>query len=215
MMFLRIVLVAGIAATAAFSQNPLHDRPYHVGYASNLNVGDAMINITNTGAMGASLQSGTSASITGSICANVYAFSPDEQMVSCCSCPVTPNGLRSLSANRDLGNDTLTPAVPTSMVIKLLSTIAEGGSCTNSAANVTTLTPAFGMVAWGTTVHSAVTPPASGQQAGPWTITEHAFVPSTMSTGELNRLATLCTFILANGSGYGVCRSCQLSGPIK
>jgi hypothetical protein len=185
---------------------------FQVAYASNLNVGDAMINITNTGAMGAGLQAGTAASITGSICANVYAFSPDEQLVSCCSCPVTPNGLRALSANRDLIGNTLTPATPTSIVIKLLGTVPAGGSCTNSAANVLTLTQANGLVAWGTSVHSAATPPLSGQQSGPFTITQRAFVPATLSTGELSRLGTLCNFILANGSGYGVCKSCQLGG---
>jgi len=209
-MFVRIVLAVVIVAMAAFAQ--VQDGPYKVSYASNLNVGDAMINITNTGALGAALQSGTSASITGSICANVYAFSPDEQMVACCSCPVTPNGLRSLSASRDLINNSLTPATPTSIVIKLLGTVPTGGSCTNSAANVQSTTQASGLVAWATSVHSAVTPPASGQQSGPFTITEHAFVPATLSTGELTRLGTLCNFILANGSGYGICRTCELGG---
>jgi hypothetical protein len=211
-MFLRVIMAVALVAAAAFAQNPNRDVIYQVGYASNLNVGDGMINITNTGAMGAALQSGTAASITGSICANVYAFSPDEQMVSCCSCPVTPNGLRALSANRDLISNTLTPATPTSIVIKLLGSLPDRGSCTNSAANVTNLNQANGLVAWGTSVHSSVTPPTSGQQSGPWTVAERSFVPASLSTGELARLTTLCNFILANGSGYGVCKSCQLGG---
>ena len=61
----------------------------------------------NSGARGAGLNSGTSASTTGALCVNVYTFSPDEQMVSCCSCPVTPNGLVSLSARQDLISNTL------------------------------------------------------------------------------------------------------------
>jgi hypothetical protein len=182
------------------------------GYASNLHIGDGAINITNTGALGAGLQSGTAASITGTICANVYAFSPDQQMLSCCSCPVTPNGLRALSATRDLVSNGLPPATPTAIAIKLLGTVPSGGSCANSAANLTTLTQASGLVAWGTGVHSAATPPPAGQQSGPFTITEHAFLPATLSAGELSRLSTLCNFILANGTGYGVCRSCQLGG---
>jgi probable HAF family extracellular repeat protein len=41
--------------------------------------------------------SGTTPTVSGTFCANVYTFNYDEQMASCCSCPVTPNGLVSLS----------------------------------------------------------------------------------------------------------------------
>jgi len=57
----------------------------------------------------------------GNLCANVYTFDPAEEMVSCCACLVTPNALVSLSAKNDLINNVLTPAIPTSIVIKLLS----------------------------------------------------------------------------------------------
>ena len=198
----RLFVFAVIVATAAFAQTA--DGPYQVRYASNLNIGESVINITNTGAIGAGLQSGTSASTTGAICVNVYAFSPDEQMVSCCSCPVTPNGLVSLGAQRDLISNTLTPAVPTSITIKLLATVPVGGSCNNSAAAVVANELAPGMAAWGTTLHAGV--------GGGYEVTETAFTPATLSAGELFRLGTLCNFILANGSGFGVCRSCRLGG---
>jgi hypothetical protein len=196
----------------AAAWNGTGDARFLVGYASNLNAGDATINVTNSGMMGAGLQSGMSASITGSICVNVYGFAPDEQMVSCCSCPVTPNGLRSLSVNRDILSNLLTPATPTSIVIKLLASVPQGGSCVNSAANVTGDNLAGGVVAWGTSVHSASTPPASGQQSGPFTLTGHRFIPGTLHAGELSRLQQLCNFTLANGSGYGTCKSCQAGG---
>jgi hypothetical protein len=61
------------------------------------------------------------------------------------------------------------------------------------------------MLAWGTTVHAAVA-------AGTFAVTETAFSPATLSAGELNRITQLCTFILANGSGFGVCGSCRLGG---
>jgi hypothetical protein len=35
-------------------------------------------------------------------------------------------------------------------------------------------------------------------------------VPASLSEGELSRLTNLCTFIIANGSGFGICNSCQL-----
>src|SRR6185312_9149753 len=147
-----VLLTTMFTAVAAFSQTV--DSPFQVRYASNLSAGDSVINISNSGASGAALQSGTAATITGALCANVYAFTPDEQLVSCCSCPVTPNGLVSLSAKNDLASNTLTPAVPTALVIKLLATAPVAGSCNNSAAAVTTATLVPGMLAWGTTIHA-------------------------------------------------------------
>jgi hypothetical protein len=148
----------------------------------------------------------------GNICANVYAFSPDEQMVSCCSCPVTPDGLVSLSVKRDLVNNTLTPAVPSAVTIKLLATVPVAGSCNNSAAAVTMATLANGMIAWGTTIHAT---PATGVYG----VSETPFSAATLSTGgaganigELARLGSLCNFIIANGSGFGQCNSCRLGG---
>ena len=204
-MHLRNLLVsAAVFATVAFGQQIAADSPFQVRYASNLNVGDSVVNITNTGARGAGLASGTSAAVTGAICANVYAFSPDEQMVSCCSCPVTPNGLVSLSAQRDLISNTLTPAVPTSIVIKIVASTPVGGTCAGSAASPGALTP--GLTAWGTTVHTNTSP------SGGFAVTETAFTPATLSAGEFSRLTALCTFINANGSGFGICSSCRLGG---
>jgi hypothetical protein len=194
---------------------------YQMRYISNLNLGDSVINITNSGARGAGLFSGTSSATTGAICVNVYAFSPDEQMVSCCSCPVTPNGLVSLSAKDDLTSNTLTPAVPTSIVVKLVASIPQNGGsgCSMSATSVTPLTAiplpgqlAPGLHAWATTIH---TDPTSAP-----TVTETPFSPASLSVtgaggqdvGELIRLTQLCTFINATGSGFGICRSCRLGG---
>jgi hypothetical protein len=207
---LKFVTAAAVFAGAAFSQisptNVTVDAPFQVRYASNLNIqtADSVVNITNSGAIGAGFAAGTSASTTGALCVNVYTFSPDEQLISCCSCPVTPNGLVSLSARQDLISNTLTPAVPTSIVIKLLATVPVGGSCASSAASPGAL--ASGMLAWGTTIHAA--PPS----AGTFAVTETEFLPATLSAGELTRITQLCTFINGNGSGFGLCRSCRLGG---
>ncbi len=201
----NIILGGGAGTTLDSGQTP-----YQIRYSSNLNLGDSVINITNSGARGAGLAAGTSASTTGAICVNVYAFSPDEQMISCCSCPVTPNGLVSLSARQDLISNTLTPAQPTSIIVKLLASAPVGGSCTGSAASPGELTT--GLHAWGTTVHAGAT------AATALAVTESPFLPAKLSgvgtpgTGELYRLTQLCTFINANGSGFGICRSCRLGG---
>jgi hypothetical protein len=201
-----LVLTTLATAAAAFAQIP--DSPYQIKYASNLAIGDSYVDISNTGARGGVAQSsGTSASIGGSICANVYVFTPDEEPVSCCSCPVTPNGLVSLSARNDLISNPLTRGTPTSIVIKLIATVPVGGSCTNSAAAVATETLAPGMVAWGTTLHANTSAPA-----GTYNLTETPFTPATLSASELARLANTCSFIAGFGSGFGVCNSCRLGG---
>src|SRR5207244_11256295 len=107
-----------------------------VRYAANLNIGDSVINISNAGTQNAG------GALTN-ICANVYAFSPDEQLISCCSCTVTPNALVSLSAVSDLISNTLTPARPTSIVVKLIAT--AGPTC--NASNVPVANLAAGMQA--------------------------------------------------------------------
>jgi uncharacterized repeat protein (TIGR01451 family) len=177
--------------------------PFQVSYFSNVNLADSVINVTNTGARGAGLASGTSAATTGALCLNAYAFSPDEQMIACCSCPVTPNGLVSLSVKNDLVSNTLTPAVPNSVVVKLLATVPVGGSCTNSAAAAALANLSPGLAAWGTKIHGLGTGAA---------MTETPFGGAILSNGELSRLTNLCNFIIGNGSGFGICRSCRLGG---
>jgi hypothetical protein len=226
MLNFRTLLLAIMAAVAAYAQNPITaDSPYQVKYASNLTIGDSVINITNTGvgvgvgpgvgvaAVVPGLGFGTSASVTGAFCVNVYVYDPNEEVVSCCSCPVTPNGLVSLSAQNDLINNPLTQGNPMSIVIKLLATVPVGGSCNNSAllAGAPTLAP--GMAAWGTTIHAnATSGPTLASAAGTYAVTETAFTPSTLSAGEFARLAYGCGVVANVGSGFGICNSCRLGG---
>jgi len=151
------------------------DAPYQIRYASNLTVADAVVNMTNTGANGNSLFGPGFGNPEGNICVNVYAFSPDEQLVSCCSCLVTPNGLVHVTANNDLISNTLTGLRPDSIVIKLVTTSTgsdyvpatqgspsfyrptfSGSSCTNSAALAggDKFQISTGLLSWGTTTHS-------------------------------------------------------------
>ncbi len=155
---------------------------HQVYYAAHLADGDSIFNITNSGASG------------GDLCVNVYAFSPDEHLLACCSCPVTPNGLVSLSANGDLLSNTLGSTTPSSIVVKLVAAI--GPSCNPSAVGAL----GAGMLAWGSTLH---------QLAAGFARTEVPFTIATLAASEQSRVASLCGFILANGSGYGICRTCR------
>ena len=181
-------LCSGSAGTALFGTAA---GAFQVRYASNFTLGDSVVNLTNTGA------SSTTAFPTqnGNLCVNVYTFSPDEQLISCCSCPVTPDGLASLSVLNDLVSNTLTPGVPTSAVIKLLAT------------DPATHLPAAGLAAYGTTLHAA-----PGAVLGTAATTETPFTQSTLSAAEASRITSLCGFIQSNGSGFGLCRSCSLGG---
>jgi hypothetical protein len=168
---------------------------YEVKYISNLNIGDSVINLSNSGASAV-------AGPPSSICANVYTFAPDEQEISCCACLITPNGLDSLSAQSDLIQNTLTSALPTSIVVKLIATVPVGGTCNPAAPGATVA----GLRAWGTTLHTAPTAPPSSR------VTETEFAPATLTVTEFTNDVTLCRFIGILGSGYGICKSCRSGG---
>ncbi len=207
------VAVLSLSTVAAFAQ----DGPFQVRYASNLAIGDSVVNITNSGASSTLAFLPPANAQNGNICANVYTFSPDEQLVSCCTCLVTPDGLASLSANNDLVNNTLTPGRPTSIVIKILASSgvlapanATAASCNASTVGTGANLIVPGLVAFGTTIHAL--PVTPGSPAGTYGVTETAFVNATLSAAELVRITSLCGFIQITGSGFGVCRSCRLGG---
>ena len=185
---------------------------FQIRYAANLTSTDAVINITNAGVNGAALNGPGFGSAAGNMCANVYTFSPDEQLVSCCSCLITPNGLISLSVNNDLISNTLTGVRPNSVVIKILSTSASsdfaGTSCTNSAALAGTVQGfkfAGGIRAWGTTAHA-------GPAVGSFATTETPFLIASLKLAEFLSITNRCTNIIGNGSSFGLCRSCRSGG---
>ena len=186
---------------------------FQILYAANIDKGDSFINATNTGANGAALNGPGFGGAAGNICLNVYAFSPDEQLVSCCSCLITPNGLVSLSVTNDVLFNTLTGIRPNSTVVKLLTSATgpgpsfSGTSCTNSAATAgTAANPvARGALAWGTTLHA----PATGVQ---YVTTEVPALQATLSGQELASITNRCANIIGNGSSYGICRSCRSGG---
>ncbi len=182
-----------------------------ITYAANLTAGDSVINLNNTGANGAALNGPGFGSPAGNLCMNVYAFSPDEQLISCCSCLVTPNGLVSLSVNADLISNTLTGVRPNSVIVKVVPTGAGAGfvgsTCTNSAAvagqNAANPLIASGSLGFGTTIHPL---------GAAFSTTENAMRQSTLSAQELASITNRCTNIIGNGSTFGVCRSCRAGG---
>jgi hypothetical protein len=225
----RLTLILGTmaASAVAFAQlGPIFTPTdsYQIGYAANLNIGDSVVNLSNSGWQGGFI--GATPPTVGNICVNVYVFDPTEEMAACCACLVTPNGLNSLSGQKDLIIDTLTPAVPTSVVIKLVAsqpgtTVAGAfmlcnasmvGPGTASAPYGTTSAGppatsgatgslAGGMVAWGTTLEPLPT-------LGSYGVVSVDFKKESLSSSELTALTTTCNF-LQNESGFGICNACR------
>jgi uncharacterized repeat protein (TIGR01451 family) len=162
---------------------------FQIRYFANLNVGDSVVDITNSGASG------------GNLCANVYTFDPAEELISCCTCTVTPNALQSLWVLKSLTANSLTPAVPSAAVIKLLAT---SGTCNASVIAESDLAP--GLLAWGTSLHAQPTTPPS------YAVTETPFSIAPLSAAELVHITSTCNSIRSNGSGFGICSGCAAGG---
>ncbi len=178
------------------------DGYYQIGYAANLPVGDSILNISNDGAQGGFFSNPLG---TGNLCVNIYTFDPTEEEVSCCACLVTPNGMNSLSARLDLIGNPLTPAVPTTIIIKLLSSVP--GTSTKGTFTVcnpgTALRFVPGLLAWGTTLE----PTAVGTYAP---VNVRYINGTTPNLSEQMALTSVCQFIQAEGGGFGICASCGL-----
>jgi hypothetical protein len=160
---------------------------YQVRYVANISIGDSLINMTNAGSL-------DGFDPAGNICANVYVFSQSQQLVACCSCPLSPNHLKTLSVQNDLISNTLTAGVPTAVTVALL---ASSGTC-NAAVPANLVS---GLRAWATTLHAA--------PDGSYQVDETEFSNAPLSSTESLKLTTYCGFIQANGSGYGICKSCR------
>lgn len=162
---------------------------YQISYAANLKSGPSTVNLTNASTLGG-------VEVVDDICANVYVLAQDQQLIECCTCTLTPNHLRTLSVQSDLIGNTLTPGVPSGVTIALLAT-QGGGACDAAAPGLAV----SGLRAWQTTLHAA--------PGGKFAVTEFPFSNAVLSPTELAKLATFCSFIESNGSGFGVCNSCQ------
>jgi len=207
MMRFTLALATVAFSMVAFAQTANVVAPsdlFQVKYAANLNIGDSFVNITNTGATTNIMGTGVGDPGTSqNLCANIYTFDPAEEMVSCCTCVVTPNGLQSLSVLKSLISNPLTPAIPTSVVIKIFATTVTP-TCNASVGGSIS---AHGLLAWGTTLHQNTSTAKAS-----YSVTETPFSQAVLSEPELDHLYTTCGFIQANGSGFGICKGCSAGG---
>jgi hypothetical protein len=236
-MQVRLSLIFGAlaASTLAFGQLGPAFTPtdsYQIGYMANLNIGDSVLNLSNSGYQGPFIAypGFTAPATVGNICVNVYVMDPREEEIACCSCLVTPNGLMSLSGKTDMIGNLLTSNIPTSITVKLLAsqpgvplpgtnatgpyTVCNATSAAGviaATANQLYSTPtasltgslAGGMVAWGTTLE----PNAA---AGSYSVISVDYKKEMLSPSELSSLTSVCNFIQGDASGFGICPSCTL-----
>ena len=156
-----------------------------VDYFSNANTSgapDGTVRIDNPGTSG------------GGLCAAIFVFDVNQEMSECCSCYVSPDGLRTLSVNTDLTSNPLTGTSLTGGVIKIVSTEAYANKTCPTPTNSSLLVPTPAVRAWGTHI----------QNAG-YTVTETASQDATLSSTEQTSLESQCRSIHSVGSGAGIC----------
>ena len=194
-MFKHLLLTVGILCcwtVVAFGQAP--DMFFQLHDATNLQIGDPRITLTNSGQNATT----TVPALDGEICANVYATAPTTgKVVACCSCFVPSNALRTLSVWSDLllDNPSVSPP-PNALVVKLLSATGAGGP-SGCNAGPATIVLVNGLVAW-------MTEPQPGGFGSP-NVTKTQFVPGTFNVSEVLSLISQCALLHPTAHA---CRSC-------
>ena len=177
-MLVICTLVLALGTATAFAQADT----LKVDYFSNANTAgapDGTVRVTNPGTYA-----------NGNICASFFVFDPFQELSECCSCLLTPDGLRTLSTNSDLTANPLTGVTLSTGLIKVVSTIPVAGQCPLPTA----VKPVAAIRSWGTHI-----------QNSNFAVTETASQDATLSAGEITRLARQCTAVAIVGSGKGVC----------
>jgi hypothetical protein len=187
---ITLLVLAAALSSAGFAQERSTSYNF-VDYINAQKAGfpSAQVQVINPGSTG-----GTSPS--GDLCANVYVFSHNQQMLECCSCKVTPDGLRTFSVNTDLTINPLTPAAVPNGVIKIVPSQAPATSTCAISTAASTYVPFGTLGAWITHVHKA---------NGTFSVSEKAFQTASLSQTELSTLQNHCLFISTTGSAVGIC----------
>jgi len=196
-----------IALTALSSVAFAQEGTAIFGYYTNANlagVPDEQLYLVNPGSVGGF-------SPTGDLCANIYVLQLNDP-VECCSCKVTPDGLRTLSVNVDLTSNPIDPMRSPPLhsgIIKIVSSaVLSDGSCSVSLMNpfseitlpvaATSYAPSGVLGARITHVNAA--------GAGMYSVSEANFLAGAVAGTELFKLQRLCFYMLSSDfSGLGIC----------
>ncbi|MGC2324696.1 MAG: hypothetical protein WA463_18825 [Terriglobales bacterium] len=192
----KLLIILGLlvlAPGALLAQGPTYYVDYYANNPGPVTSGnDQVIRIVNVGRGGTPLTSPV-----GDICADIYVFDNNQEMISCCSCRLTPNELLSASVAFNLTNNPVTSVVPAAGVVKIGLTGGFPACDTPLTASDASLGVVFG-------THLQVT-------GGATFVTEAEKLPSPLSAAEAAFLPTACQFAQYLGSGKGIC-SCRVPG---
>jgi len=180
-MLILCALALGLFVASAWAQTAPPADTLKVDYFANANTAgapDGTLRITNPGTSGSGL------------CAAIFVFDVNQELTECCSCYLSPDGLRTLSVDTDLTSNPLTGKTLTGGLLKIVSTRANSGVCPNP----TSLSPLAAVRAWSTHI----------QNAG-FAITETASQDATFSATEQTSLQNECHAIHLDGSTKGIC----------
>jgi hypothetical protein len=198
-----IVVVPAPGGTDVFTTN----------YFSNNNAAGAphgTLRVTNDG------------SSSDELCANVYVFDDSQEFKECCSCPISPNGMRTWDIHTDLNSNPANGVVANQGLIQVISTHASstGGGCDPTGGfNIffgvggsLTLEPE--VEAWATHVQVSNLPNSKSvpKILPTYSLTETEAIEEELSSAEETTLILQCAFATAtsgfgqgSGSGTGVC----------
>lgn len=170
------------SSSATLSCGVGHNSKYFVTYYSN-NVTaapDATVRIINDGDAGAFA--------AGDLWADFYVFDDSEELITCCSCKTTPDGLLSESVKK-MTASAIRGVAPTRGVIKMISSsnpfypVAGAGEPSPEI-------PVAGLRGWATHVQSTANKYPNG--AAPYSQTETTLADSNLTAGEQSLLELLC-----------------------
>src|SRR5271167_3381130 len=177
-----LVLVTGSSTAMA------QDHAFFLSYFSNAHTAgapDGTLRLTNDG------------NNASDLCASIYVFNADQEMEECCSCPVTPNGLLTLSVNNNLTSNPLDRGRTLNRgAIEVVSSKLSG------VCDPTVLTPHVGIRGWLTHVE------ALGTNRG-FSLSVEQLTDSNLGSEEATvSLAETCAFFLtlADDGGFCICK---------
>jgi len=210
-MVLFTMLAVALLCGSVMAQPVGDNSVYWVTYFSNANTKnapDGTLRLINDGTQATSCPDGA---CNGTLWADIYVFDDSEEMIACCSCYVSADGLLSESVDQQLVN----PSGPTGPGV-IGSTFSTRGEfergvikvISSSNNNPTVPSPTPGLRGWMTHIQGSSVSKlgtANPVEASPFYVTETPLSDSNLSLAEIDSLGYTCSYGVTTESNYGWC----------